>query len=273
MLPYPQIDPVIFSFGPVQIRWYGLMYVLGFIATYLLIRKQIRLYNLKELKKHFDNLNTILIICLIIGGRLGYVFFYNPGYYLQHPMEILATWHGGMSFHGGLIALIVGGYIFCRLKKLDFLNITDSYIVTAPIGLGLGRLGNFINGELYGRITDQPWGMIFPGVNHYPRHPSQLYEALVEGLLLFIILWPMNRKKYEKNWPAGIIFVFFLILYGVFRFLVEFFRAPDAHIGLWGGLLSRGQILCLIMIGLGVFLWYIFIRRTQKSQTRDTIRE
>lgn len=266
MLPYPQIDSVIVSFGPIQVRWYGLMYILGFIATYLLVRRQIRLYNLTKLKFQFDGLNTVLILCLIIGGRLGYVFFYNPVYYLHHPLEILATWHGGMSFHGGLIALIAGGYLFCRSKDLDFLDTADTYIVTAPIGLGLGRLGNFINGELYGRITDVPWGMVFPGAGPYPRHPSQLYEALAEGLLLFIILWPLGRKKHKKGWPAGIILVLFLILYGIFRFLVEFFRAPDAHIGLWAGLLSRGQILCIIMVGTGALLWYTVIRRS-KSPT------
>lgn len=265
MLPYPQIDPVIVSFGPIQVRWYGLMYILGFIATYLLVRRQIRIYNLEGLKPHFDTLNTVLIVCLVIGARLGYIFFYNPGYYLNNPLEILATWQGGMSFHGGLIALIAGGYLFCRQKGLDFFNTADSYIVTAPIGLGLGRLGNFINGELYGRITDQPWGMIFPGGGPYPRHPSQLYEALLEGLVLFLILWPLGRKKYEKGWPSGTILVLFLILYGAFRFLVEFFRAPDAHIGLWADLLTRGQILCIIMIGSGVLLWYTVIKRRRRT--------
>jgi len=171
MLTYPNIDPVILRIGPLQVRWYGLMYVIGFTATYFLVKKQIRETGAKKLEQHFDNLNVALIVSLILGARLGYALFYNPAYYAAHPLEILATWEGGMSFHGALIGLIFGGWLFCRRTGLDFLRTADMYIVTAPIGLGFGRLGNFINGELYGRVTDVPWAMVFPGGGPLPRHP------------------------------------------------------------------------------------------------------
>ncbi len=266
-MSFPQIDPVLLSIGPLQIRWYGLMYVLGFIATYFLVERQIKAQNYQKLAEAFENLNITLIICVILGGRLGYVLFYNFSYYANHPLEILATWHGGMSFHGACILVILGGYTFCKLKKLNFWRCVDIYVVTVPIGLGLGRLGNFINGELYGRHTDVPWGMVFPAGGPMLRHPSQLYEFFLEGIVLFIILWRC-RKIGEKGytyWPKGTLLALFLICYGFFRIIVEFFREPDAQLGFLFANVTMGQTLSLTMIGTGIFLWIARIRLSKNS--------
>ncbi len=255
MLTYPDIDPVIFSIGPLQVRWYGLMYVLGFGATMALVKYQIKKFRFAELDLHFENLNLVLIISLVLGGRLGYVLFYNLPYYLRHPSEIMATWQGGMSFHGAMLGIVAGGLIFCRRKGLDFWRAADLYAVTIPIGLGLGRIGNFINGELYGRVTDVPWGMVFPGGGPLPRHPSQLYESFLEGLLLFVILWFFKEKRNPpSSWPSGSMVALFLVLYGSFRIFVEFFREPDAHLGFLAGGLTMGQLLSSLMIVAGIVI-------------------
>ena len=259
MMTFPSIDPVIFGIGPLQIRWYGLMYVLSFSVSYFLARKQIVDFHFKRLEENFENLNLVLILCVILGGRLGYVFFYNFSYYLAHPFEILATWNGGMSFHGAALGLILGGMIFCRIKRIDFWKAADIYVITMPIGIGLGRCGNFINGELFGRTTTLPWGMIFPGGGQYPRHPSQLYEAILEGLLLFLILWPQRKRPWETrpHWPHGSLLALFLICYGVFRILVEFVREPDPQIGFLLGNFTMGQLLSSLMILGGLLLWWL----------------
>lgn len=256
MLSFPNIDPVLVSLGPLQVRWYGLMYVLGFCASYLLVRHQLQKFRLEKLAAEFENLNFMLIISLVLGGRLGYVLFYNFSYYLQHPLETLATWHGGMSFHGAVLGLILAGYLYCRKKGLNFLEAADIYVVTTPVGLGLGRLGNFINAELYGRVSNVPWAMVFPGGGPLARHPSQLYEALLEGVLLFIILWRLKTIKYRRRWGHGTMLAAFLMLYGIFRIVVEFFRQPDAHIGFLAGFLTRGQLLSAIMICAGLILYF-----------------
>ena len=250
MIAFPNIDPVIFELGPLQIRWYGLMYVLAFVATYVLVRYQIKKFGLKKLESHFENLNFILIICLVVGARLGYVLFYNLGYYWEHPLEILATWQGGMSFHGGLLGVVIGGIWFCRKRGLDFLETADIYCVTFPIGLGLGRLGNFINGELFGRVSDVPWAMVFPDGGPAARHPSQLYEFLLEGVLLFVILWTVKSRRP----PAGTMLGYCWVFYGLFRCFVEFFRQPDANLGLFFGFMTMGQVLSGFMIVAGLFL-------------------
>jgi phosphatidylglycerol:prolipoprotein diacylglycerol transferase len=259
MLPYPEIDPVLIRLGPLQVRWYGLMYVLGFFATYVLVRYQIKKFALKNLAEHFENCNIVLIISLVVGARLGYVLFYNLPYYLHHPFEIVATWQGGMSFHGGLLGLILGGYWFCRRQGLDFWATADAYVATAPIGLGLGRLGNFINGELFGRVTEVPWAMVFPGGGPLPRHPSQLYECFFEGFLLFVILWFLRNRQIANRWPTGTILIAFLFFYGVFRWLAELFREPDAQLGFLFGHITMGQLLSSLMIGgallLALFRW------------------
>jgi len=257
-MTFPQIDPVIFSVGPLHVRWYGMMYVLGFIATIMLVKYQIKKFGFKELEKDFDNLNLVLIISLVLGGRLGYVLFYNLPYYLNHPSEILATWQGGMSFHGGLLGVLIGALIFCNKKGLDFWRVTDMYTVTIPIGLGLGRIGNFINAELYGRVTNVAWGMVFPGGGPLPRHPSQLYEAFLEGAVLFCILWVLKEKQKPPSlWPHGSMLAIFLILYGIFRIIIEFFREPDAHLGFLAGGLTMGQLLSSLMIIGGIVLFLV----------------
>lgn len=263
-LTFPSIDPVIFSLGPLQIRWYGLMYVLGFAMTYLLVQKQITQRKNKLLEQNFENLNLVLILSVVIGGRLGYVFFYNFSYYLAHPLEILATWNGGMSFHGACLTLIVIGWLFCRFKKLNFWEVADVYIVTIPIGLGLGRIGNFINGELWGRTSEMPWAMVFPGAGPLPRHPSQLYEALLEGILLFSLLWLLRNKPYQNKvlWPHGTMLAIFLSGYGLFRFFVEFFREPDQQMGYLLGYFTMGQFLSSLMIAGGLLLWWARVKKT-----------
>jgi phosphatidylglycerol:prolipoprotein diacylglycerol transferase len=259
MLPYPSIDPVLLSLGPLQIRWYGLMYVIGFMAAYQLVLYQAKKIRWQPMVHHLDNLQVSLIAGIILGGRLGYVLFYNPMYYRSHPSEILAIWSGGMSFHGGCLGALLAGLIYCRRTQLDFWKAADLFVVTVPIGLFFGRLGNFINGELFGRVTQVPWGMIFPEGGPLPRHPSQLYEALLEGVALFLILWSLKAKPWQPQatyWPHGSILALFLGLYGCFRFAIEFVREPDPQIGLIGSLLSMGQILCLLMVGAGAMLWH-----------------
>jgi len=259
MLTFPEIDPVIISIGFLKIRWYGLMYVFGFMATYFLVRKQLERFRWEDLANLFDNLNLYLILGVILGGRLGYVLFYQPSYYLHHPLEIVATWEGGMSFHGGCIGVILAGVFFCRSHRLDFWKAGDLYVVTIPIGLGFGRIGNFINAELYGRVTDAPWGMVFPNGGPLPRHPSQLYEALLEGLVLFILLWSLKHKPWAEKpsrfWPHGSMLALFLIGYGIARFVVEFVREPDPYLGEILVGLTMGQTLSLLMIAAGSLLW------------------
>lgn len=250
MIAFPNIDPVIFNLGPLQVRWYGLMYILAFIATYVLVKYQIRKFNLKKLESHFENLNFVLIICLVVGARLGYVFFYNFSYYWEHPLEIAATWQGGMSFHGGLLGMVIGAIWFCRKKGLNFLETADIYCVTFPIGLGLGRMGNFINGELFGRVSDVPWAMVFPDGGPAARHPSQLYEFLLEGVVLFVILWTVKNRRP----PVGVMLGYCWVFYGLFRCFVEFFRQPDPNLGLFFGFITMGQVLSGLMIPAGLFL-------------------
>jgi len=258
-LTFPDIDPIIFSIGPLHVRWYGLMYVLGFTATYLLVQKQIKDFKYRDLGSHFENLNIVLILCVVLGGRLGYVVFYNFSYYIAHPLEIPAIWSGGMSFHGACIVIITGGWIFCQKNKLNFWKSADIYIATFPIGIGLGRIGNFINGELFGRPSEVPWAMIFPLGGDIPRHPSQLYEAFLEGAVLFLILWLARSKPWHKNstWPHGSILALFLICYGIFRIIVEYFRQPDPQLGYILSFFTMGQLLSAIMVASGLILWKI----------------
>ncbi|MEW6221118.1 MAG: prolipoprotein diacylglyceryl transferase [Thermodesulfobacteriota bacterium] len=251
MLPYPNIDPVLVAIGPVQVRWYGLMYVLGFVATHFLVRHQTRRFQLTRLAAQMDNLNVVLLLSLVLGARLGYILFYNGPYFLDNPLEALAVWRGGLSFHGGLLGLILGGWWFCRRVGLGFWQTADAYTVTMPVGLALGRLGNFINGELYGRVSDVPWAMVFPQGGPLPRHPSQLYESLLEGVVLFAILWQVKNRRL----PAGSMLGLFLVLYGLFRFVVEAFREPDPQLGFILGPLTMGQLLCSLMLVAGAILF------------------
>ena len=259
MISFPDIDPVIFGIGPLQVRWYGLMYVLGFTASYFLVLKQIRDFSYKALEPWFENLNLILILSVVIGGRLGYVLFYNFSYYVQHPLQIPATWTGGMSFHGACIGVLIGGWLYTRKKELDYWKVADIYVVTVPVGLGLGRFGNFINGELFGRTSTVPWAMVFPGGGPQPRHPSQLYEMLLEGVLLFTILWVLKSRPWKGNryWPHGSMVCLFFASYGALRVFVELFREPDQQIGFVLGGVTRGQLLSSLMLISGVVIWKI----------------
>ena len=263
------IDPVLVELGPIRVGWYGLMYIFGFFASYLLVRYQMKKKEFGISKLEVENLYFYLIIGLMVGARFGYVLFYDLKMYLADPLEILAIWHGGMSFHGGLIGVLIVGILFSWKNKKSFLRIADLIIVTAPIGLGLGRIGNFINGELYGRVTQIPCGMIFPKGGPLPRHPSQLYESALEGGVLFLILWLIKDKKL----PTGGLLALFLFLYGVFRFSIEFFREPDAHLGFVLGPFTMGQVLTVFMIVGGMILFIYLKRRTDSLPQRPTKKE
>lgn len=261
MLQFPDIDPVIFKIGPLSMRWYGLMYIFGFVSSYLLVIYQLKKKALKIDRAIIDDLFFYLILGLIVGARLGYVIFYNLGFYLQNPLEIFVIWRGGMSFHGGLIGAFIAGYIVMKRKKLNYLEIVDLIIPTCSIGIGFGRIGNFINGELFGKPASVPWAMVFPEGGTSPRHPSQLYEMFFEGILLFCILWIYKDRKKRD----GDVFALFLILYGLFRIFCELFREPDSQLGYIFGLLSMGQILSLCMIAAGVVLKYFYLPKTSRQ--------
>jgi len=253
------MNPIMIDLGLIRVSWYGMMYVLGFVGSYLLVRYQMKRKDFGVSRVEVENLYFYLIIGLMVGARLGYVLFYDLKMYLADPLEIFAIWRGGMSFHGGLIGVLIVGVSFSWRNKKSFWKIADLIIVTAPIGLGFGRIGNFINGELYGRVTQVPWGMIFPRGGPMPRHPSQLYESALEGGVLFIILWFLKDKKL----PTGGLLAAFLFFYGCFRFFVEFFREPDGHIGFIIGSFTLGQILSSFMIAGGVTLFYYLKRKSQ----------
>lgn len=253
MLKFPHIDPVIFSVGPLSVRWYGFMYFLGFLSSWLLGSYRIKRrkkYNIPFSAEQFSDLLVWGILGVILGARLGYVVFYKPLYYLNNPLEIFAIWSGGMSFHGGLIGVVLCVWLAGRKHGSSFLRTMDFVAPLVPPGLFFGRIGNFINAELWGQHTSLPWGMIFPTreAGPFPRHPSQLYEAGLEGLLLFIIVWKFSAKSR----PLGAVSGLFALGYGCFRFFVEFFREPDRHIGyLFGNFFTMGMLLCVPLILIG----------------------
>lgn len=248
------LDPVLIQLGPLAVRWYALAYVAGILLGYMYI-KRINTHIAPPLlsQKALDDMVLFAVLGIIAGGRLGYVFFYNAPYYLANPGEILAIWQGGMAFHGGLIGVAVAFYLFARRYKVPFLPLMDRIACAAPIGLFFGRFANFINGELYGRASDVAWAVQFPTGGPVTRHPSQLYEAALEGLLLFVllfVLWHKTTLRRKSGALAGI----FLVGYGISRASIEFFREPDAQLGfLWGGA-TMGQLLCIPMILLGGYL-------------------
>lgn len=263
MIPFPDINPNLIEIGPLKVRWYGLMYVLGFLGAYFLIARQKKACLLGLTGAGLQDLFFFLAAGLLLGARLGYILFYQFNSlldYIRHPLEIIAVWHGGMSFHGGLIGASAAAIFFCRLRRLPFWKVADTVIIAAPLGLGLGRLGNFINAELYGRPSSLPWAMVFPTADHLPRHPSQLYEALLEGIVLFTVLWWLK----ERPLRPGALVCFFLGGYGVLRFVAEFFRQPDPQIGLFLNLFSMGQLLCVAMLPAAALLWS-FLPRTETS--------
>ena len=258
MLKYPQIDPVAISIGPIGIHWYGIMYLIGFGAGWWLLRLRADQAGSGWTREQVGDLIFYGAMGVIFGGRLGYVLFYDLQRYIDDPMLILRLWEGGMSFHGGLIGVLVAIWVFARKSGKTYFEVADFGIAIVPIGLGAGRIGNFINGELWGRVGDVPWAMVFPGGGPLPRHPSQLYEALLEGLVLFIVLWLYSARRPPAPAVAGL----FLALYGVFRSAVEFFREPDAHLGyLAFDWLTMGQLLSLPMILAGFGLMVYAYRR------------
>ena len=264
---YQHLDPVAFAIGPFAVRWYGLAYLAGFVFAAIVIYRRQRHWGFDLTQDDLVSIMTGIAFGVIAGGRLGYVLFYGKGYYLAHPLHIIMLNEGGMSFHGGLIGAVVGAYIVCRELNICFPTICDLAVCGGPIGLFLGRCANFVNGELWGKPTSLPWGVMFAdtGGGEVFRHPSQLYEALLEGLVMFLVLWALSRKVPPR--PQGFFLGTFLALYGCFRFLIEFVRLPDAHMGYLLGTswLTMGQVLStpLVIVGVALVMWS---RKTKREQ-------
>lgn len=254
MLVYPYINPVAFSIGPIQVHWYGLMYLFGFISAWLLAHWRMKHYQLNWNSDQISDLIFYAALGVIIGGRIGYMLFYNFPELLHAPWSLFKIWEGGMSFHGGLLGVIAALWLFARKYHRAFWEVGDFIAPLVPLGLGAGRIGNFINGELWGRVTDVPWGMIYPHVDEQPRHPSQLYEFGMEGIGLFILVWCYASKPR----PVGRVSAVFLIGYALCRIIAEIFRQPDPQLGyLAFGWLTMGQILSIPMLLLGLWLWVV----------------
>ncbi len=272
MIPFPQINPNIIRFTlfgfPLQIRWYGFFYVISFVIGYIFYRKNLKLRDITLSREHYESLVFVVMLGVVLGGRLGYVLFYNLWYYLHNPLEIITVWAGGMSFHGGALGVIIAGYLFCRKHKFSLYKLADPAMPFVAIGLGLGRLGNFINAELYGKVTKVPWAMVFPDSDGQPRHPTQLYEFFLEGIVLFFL----SQYLYRKTKNEGLVFWVFIGVYGIFRFLVEFWREPDKidlyRHGLILGFMTMGMILSMVMI-LAALGGIFFIYRRKPAQTSD----
>jgi phosphatidylglycerol:prolipoprotein diacylglycerol transferase len=266
-LQFPVIDPIIFSIGPIALRWYGMMYLIGFLAAMFIANKAADKSNGEWTREQVSDLLFYGFLGVILGGRIGYVLFYQFDYFLTEPLYLFKIWMGGMSFHGGLLGVIAAVYIYARKVNKSFLQVGDFVAPLVPIGLGMGRLGNFINAELWGRETDVPWAMVFPtDPLQLPRHPSQLYEFFLEGVVLFAILYVLTRKPRSLGLASGA----FLIGYGVFRTIIEFFREPDAHLGLYFSFISKGQILSIPMIIGGILIIYIGYVIQEKSVIANT---
>jgi phosphatidylglycerol:prolipoprotein diacylglycerol transferase len=252
MLTYPEIDPVIFSVGGLEVYWYGMMYLLGFAAAWILGISRTRGSESWD-REQVGDLILYAAIGVVLGGRLGYILFYKPADYLADPAAIFRVWEGGMSFHGGLIGVLVAIWLFARKTDRTFFQVSDFVAPLVPLGIFFGRIGNFINQELWGRVSDLPWAMVFPLAGESPRHPSQLYEAFLEGVVLFLVLWLYSAKPRMVGRVSGL----FLVLYGMFRFIVEFAREPDNYLGFvildW---MTMGQVLSVPMIIFGLFIMY-----------------
>ena len=260
MFQFPNINPIAIDLGLIKISWYALSYVVGILSSWYLTLKIIKIKKIDISNKIISDLISNCMIGIILGGRLGYVILYNPEYYLNNLMDIFKIWNGGMSFHGGLIGVILAVIYSSKISKIPILVFSDLISIVSPIGLFFGRIANFINGELFGRVTNHHFGMVFPNGGVFPRHPSQLYEAIFEGLVLFLIMiFLMNRSNiFEKK---GCLTASFVFLYGIFRFFIEYFREPDAHIGLIYFNFSMGQILSLPMIVCGLYFMIIFYNK------------
>jgi len=259
MLTYPDIDPVAFSVGPVQVHWYGLMYLVGIGIGWLLGQYRARREGSGWTEDEVNDLVFYAALGAVLGGRIGYVLFYDFAAYLEQPLRILKVWQGGMSFHGGLLGCILAMMIYGRGTRRGFFAVSDFIAPLVPIGLGAGRIGNFINGELWGKASDVPWAMMFPHAGGLPRHPSSLYQAVLEGAVLFAVLWWYSSRPRPVMAVSGM----FLLCYGMFRIAVEFVREPDAHIGyLAFGWLTMGQVLTLPMMFFGLLFIYMAYRKT-----------
>ena len=256
ILVHPLIDPVIISFGFLQIRWYGLAYVLGFLIGLYLIKKINKNFLQPLNNKIIDDFFIWSIIGVILGGRIGYIIFYQTEIIFYEPLSIFYIWQGGMSFHGGLLGIIITIYIFSKIKVINFFQLADLVSTVAPIGIFFGRIANFINVELYGRKTEFSFAMIYPSIDNFPRHPSQLYEALFEGIILFVILYIVCKVYFKKS-IHGLSTAIFFILYGCFRFAVEFYRVPDNQIGFIFLNLTMGQVISLIFFCFGSYLFFL----------------
>lgn len=252
---FARIDPVAFSIGSLDVRWYGLAYLAGFICAGIIVRIVVSRWKIDITDDDLLNVLLAAAIGVIVGARLGYVLFYGDGYYFTHPSDILAFRDGGMSFHGGLIGALLAGSVVARQSGIPYRTLADLGAIGAPIGLFFGRLANFVNGELWGKETDLPWGVVFPLAGSSPRHPSQLYEALLEGLVMFLVLFALSRKVPAR--PRGTFIGWLLTLYGSFRFIIEFVREPDAQLGYLAGFLTMGQLLSipLVVAGVAVLVW------------------
>lgn len=270
MLIHPQIDPIALQLGPVAVHWYGLTYLAAFALFMFLGSRRLRHAPFNTLTgpqawsfKDVEDILFLGVMGVVLGGRIGYCLFYKPGYYATHPLEVLYVWQGGMSFHGGMLGVIASMVWFARSRGRSFWQVADFVAPCVPTGLAAGRLGNFMNGELWGRVADPslPWGMVFRGAGDLPRHPSQVYQFLLEGLLLFVLLWWYASTPRKQGQVAAV----FLFGYGVFRFIAEFFREPDAHLGLLSLGMSMGQWLCVPMIVAGALFWRWAGRRTALS--------
>lgn len=270
-LQFPQIDPVAIHLGPLAIHWYALAYLAGFLCGWWIVKYICRLDNNvhRPNSEDMDDFMTYAILSILLGGRIGYILFYNLPHYIDNPLDIIKLWQGGMSFHGGLIGVVSVIIIYARIKKIELLRLADLFAVAAPVGFFFGRIANFINGELYGRVTDASWGMVFPKGGPEPRHPSQLYEATLEGLVMFIALFAMAHNPKIRNSP-GLISAGFMGIYGVSRFLIEYVRQPDEQLGLFFGFISMGQLLCIPMFIVCAIL-IVYANRRKKLTHEQTV--
>jgi phosphatidylglycerol:prolipoprotein diacylglycerol transferase len=261
MLIHPQIDPIALQLGPLAVHWYGLTYLAAFGLFMALGLRRLHQQPFARLvaqgvwqKRDVEDILFLGVMGVVLGGRIGYCLFYKPLYYLAHPLEVFAVWQGGMSFHGGLLGVVVAMVWFARSRQRPFLQVMDFVAPCVPTGLAAGRVGNFINGELWGRVADPslPWAMVFRGAGDLPRHPSQVYQFLLEGMLLFVLIWWYARTERKPGQVAAA----FVLGYGVFRFIAEYFREPDAHLGLLALGMSMGQWLCVPMVVVGAWVWH-----------------